>query len=190
MPFDFVLGISDNLDSDHNGTSRPSPASVEAWAARRHAGVPAAAAAAGRCAVRADNDTPDGKSFYRGPGGTPQPGSLDHVCSCTHGFGFSTTTTGAQPIHPQTSPTTTGEVQWVPRGLPELLHPVSTNLQPPTQFLPDRRRQGGIHHHPRIGELPLGVLSSPAPSRRGVSCRRCTTSSIAPRPNTLQVDRS
>ena len=30
-----------------------------------------------------------GKSFYRGPGGTPKPWSLDCLCSCTHRFGFS-----------------------------------------------------------------------------------------------------
>ena len=126
------------------------------------------------------------KSFYCGPGGTPQPGSLDRVCSCTHGFGFSATSTGTQPGHPQTSSTTTGEVRWVPRGLQELPHSVATDLQPPTQFLPDRRRQSGIHCHATDGqgrrsrELLLGVLSSPAPSHHGVLCRRCTASPIAP----------
>ena len=49
-----------------HGTSRPSPASAEAWAARRHTGVTATTTAGGH-AVHADHDPPDGESFEHGP---------------------------------------------------------------------------------------------------------------------------
>ena len=118
--------------SDQNGTSRPSPAATEAWAAGSAARIPTAAVTR-RHAVRAVDDASDGDALY--------------CCSSASWLRISLCTPGSPTRDPRTPAPTTRAVWRVSRRMQSLPDPMWADLQPPAPDVSHRRSAGSLHHH-------------------------------------------